>query len=250
MPKKSTHKLDAYLSRLGKEPDHKIAVEAGVSRSLIISFRKKHDIPAYEGYKFGPENPPPAARAAAAKGASTASAPKAAAPKAPKAPAPKATGKAPAAKPASASVAPAPAPVAAEGSFRGRKSALDAFLEMLGRLPDAEVAKLAHVTPENVRTYRTRRGIAASWPEAGKPRQPRAAAPGKAASAPAPAAPPVTAGARSVFSVSVDVGGTAKTYAIVAANLNDGVLTANALVHAKHANGHVKGIAFVAELLG
>jgi hypothetical protein len=40
---------------------------------------------------------------------------------------------------------------------------LDAHVALLGKVPDAEVAKLAGVTAENVRTYRHRRGIPALW---------------------------------------------------------------------------------------
>lgn len=47
--------------------------------------------------------------------------------------------------------------------FRGRRSALDPFAHLLGTVPDQEIAKLAGVTPENVRTYRQRRGIEADW---------------------------------------------------------------------------------------
>ncbi|MSP54156.1 MAG: hypothetical protein EXR69_00890 [Myxococcales bacterium] len=269
MPRKSTHKLDSFLPRLGKEPDHKIANEAGVSRSLVISFRKKHNIAAYEGYKFGADNPPPAARAAAAKAPQAAQkkpGPTARA-KAPQAAPPRA----PSVKPAPSAPAPAQAESAADAGFRGRKSALDAYVEMLGKLPDAEIAKLAHVTPENVRTYRTRRHIAADWPEASKarvgrprgqtsrpaaaPPAPVAVAPARVAEAPAPkVAPPkvapVVSEARSIFSVSVDIGGSMRTYAVAASNINDGVVSANALVQRRHPNGIVKSISFVAELLG
>lgn len=44
-----------------------------------------------------------------------------------------------------------------------RKSKLDPFMDKVGVLPDAEVAALAGVSAENVRAYRKRRGIAATW---------------------------------------------------------------------------------------
>ena len=44
-----------------------------------------------------------------------------------------------------------------------RKSKLDACVRLIGTLPDKEVAEQAGVTAENVRTYRIRRGIPASW---------------------------------------------------------------------------------------
>lgn len=44
-----------------------------------------------------------------------------------------------------------------------RASRLDAFANVIGRVPDRDVAGRAGMTPENVRMYRRRRGIAASW---------------------------------------------------------------------------------------
>ena len=44
-----------------------------------------------------------------------------------------------------------------------RKSKLDACVHLIGTVPDKEVAERAGVTAENVRTYRIRRGIPASW---------------------------------------------------------------------------------------
>ena len=52
--------LEPYASSLGKVPDHKVAEQAGVSRAIVIAFRKRLGIPAYNGYKFGaPGNPAP-----------------------------------------------------------------------------------------------------------------------------------------------------------------------------------------------
>ncbi|MFH1467932.1 MAG: hypothetical protein ABIO70_26335 [Pseudomonadota bacterium] len=44
-----------------------------------------------------------------------------------------------------------------------RKSKLDPFLAQVGVVPDADVAALAGVSAESVRTYRKRRGIPAGW---------------------------------------------------------------------------------------
>ena len=44
-----------------------------------------------------------------------------------------------------------------------RRSKVDPFFDQLGEVPDTEIAKLAGVTPENVRAYRKRRGIPARW---------------------------------------------------------------------------------------
>lgn len=45
----------------------------------------------------------------------------------------------------------------------GRSSRLDAFADIIGTLPDREVAERAGMTTENVRMYRHRRGIPATW---------------------------------------------------------------------------------------
>jgi hypothetical protein len=42
-----------FADRLGREPDHVIARDAGVSRAFVVSYRKRRGIQAYEGYKFG-----------------------------------------------------------------------------------------------------------------------------------------------------------------------------------------------------
>ena len=44
-----------------------------------------------------------------------------------------------------------------------RKSKLDACAHLIGTLPDKEVAEQTGVTAENVRTWRIRRGIPATW---------------------------------------------------------------------------------------
>ena len=44
-----------------------------------------------------------------------------------------------------------------------RRSKVDPFCDQLGEVPDTEIAKLAGVTPENVRAFRQRRGISAKW---------------------------------------------------------------------------------------
>ena len=151
MPARFTHKLDAFRSRLGKEPDHAIARDAGVSRSLVSGFRKKHGIAAYTGYKFGQGNRPPP------------------------------THWAPAASRTDRAHARAVAAAGASPAFRGRRSALDAFTPQLGSVPDSEIARHAGVTAENVRTYRVRRGIPAAWPAAGRS---RATPPGNSAAGP------------------------------------------------------------------
>ena len=66
---------------------------------------------------------------------------------------------------------------------RPRKSKLDPFMDKVGIVPDREVAELAGVSAENVRAFRKRRGIPASWRAAEQSR-------------PAPASAPVSAPAK------------------------------------------------------
>ncbi|MBC04392.1 MAG: hypothetical protein CMJ34_13990 [Phycisphaerae bacterium] len=44
-----------------------------------------------------------------------------------------------------------------------RRSKLDPYFDQLGKVPDAEIAARAGVTPENVRAYRSRHGIEANY---------------------------------------------------------------------------------------
>ncbi len=50
--------LSAYTRQLGMVPDHTIAEDAGVSRTLVVNYRKRLGIQAYNGYK----QPAPASR--------------------------------------------------------------------------------------------------------------------------------------------------------------------------------------------
>lgn len=210
MPARSVHKLDAFRARLGKEPDHAVAGDAGVSRSLVSGYRKKHGIGAYTGYKFGVRERPTAVAGP--------------------------VGRASAGRERSPSAAGASqASLASARSFRGRRSALDAFSQILGAVPDSEVARQAGVTSENVRTYRLRRGIPAAWPAAPKGR------PGAGA--------PAESGSRAVFTVSIEVGGVGYTYAIAAQSISEGVALAQDLAGRRHPGAVVKGLSHVAELL-
>ncbi|MEK7105348.1 MAG: hypothetical protein AAB865_01555 [Patescibacteria group bacterium] len=45
--------LDPYRHLLGQKPDHEIARQAGVSRTLVGEWRRGLGVEAYQGYKFG-----------------------------------------------------------------------------------------------------------------------------------------------------------------------------------------------------
>lgn len=179
--------LEPYTSMLGKIPDHKVAEQAGVSRAIVIAFRKRLGIPAYDGYKFGtPGNP----------------APNRPTPAAPNDPRP----------------------------FRGRRSALDPYTHLLGTVPDHEIAKLAGVTPENVRTYRQRRSIHAGWVVERDP------------------APP-GASDMAAWVVTVEVGAESHRYAILAPDIGTAAGTAIRKATSRHPGAVVKGLQRIADVL-
>lgn len=127
-------RIAALESLLGVEPDGVVAKRAGVARKTVVEYRKLKGIAAYRG-DAGASSPAPVRVAAAASTARSARANVA------------------------APVSPAPAP----SSVPNRSSRLDAFLELVGVLPDREVAQRAGMSTENVRMYRARRGIPARW---------------------------------------------------------------------------------------
>lgn len=231
--------LAPYRSRLGKVPDQQIADLANVSRTLVVNYRKKLNIAAYQGHKA----------AAASRPAEGGSRP-----------------------------------------FRGRRSALEAYAEMLGKVPDADVARLAGVTAENVRTYRQRRNIPASWQQGleGGPAEvappqaapaPTAPAPkrakGKASPAPLPARAPSPAPAPprevvgeaappprpakevaaaepsrivTAYLVLVETEQGPRSYALVAGDIASAAAEASERVAAKHPGAAIRSIQRVAEL--
>jgi hypothetical protein len=177
-----------------------IAREAGVSRALIIAYRKRLGIPPYEGYKFGNVGNPVSLRRTSVGGAE------------------------PRSRPPSA--------------FRGRRSQLDPYLDVLGKVPDAEVAAMAGVTPENVRTYRGRRGIPALW-------QARRSARENAEERPDLESAPE----RTAYLVNVDRSGAAAGYAIIANDFADAARVAVELVARHHPGSAIKAIQRIGSLL-
>jgi hypothetical protein len=117
--------LVPFMHELGKVPDHIIAEKAGVSRAVTVSYRNKLGIAAYTGHRKGSKSPEILNQ--------------------------EQTERRSAAK--------------LKKSFRGRRSLLEQYRDRLGVVPDAEIAKEAGVTAENVRTYRKRRNILAQWRE-------------------------------------------------------------------------------------
>jgi len=259
---KTYPELDKRRDLLGTVPDATVAELAGTSPSIVGRYRRKYNIPAYQGYKFGHDEARKGAEEVIEKveaGAPLKEVVKAAekvADRTPPAPASQTeapvrrskispfrdkVGKIPDREIAAlAGVTPeavrmfrrrhgiqlatrvaAPAP-ASERKPRRRRSKLDPFNDLLGKVPDAEVAAMAGVTSENVRAYRRRHGIAAEWRTAEAPvaaPAPAAAAPVAAApvaAAPVAAAPAASTGAEAY---GVKVAGNDSEYFIVGADI-------------------------------
>ncbi len=136
---KSYPELEKLKHLLGTVPDHVIAEQAGTSASIVGRFRRRHGIPAYDGYKFGAGGVRKGEKAEASPDAAKAEA------------APKAEATAPKAD--------AAAPAQDTGYPRRKRSKIAPYHDMLGKVPDAEIADLAGVSREAVRMYRSRHGI-------------------------------------------------------------------------------------------
>lgn len=175
--------LTPFQALLGAVPDQQIADLAGVSRALVVAYRKRLGVAAYTGHRNPPDQRP-----------------------------------------------------AAPADFRGRRSALDPFVDQLGRIPDAEIARLAGVTAENVRAYRARRGI----PPASEAPVPSAETP----AVPTPPRAPATA-----FLVGVDTREGPRNYVILAADIAEAARTADARVADRHPEATIRSIQRVAEVL-
>ncbi len=294
--------VGTYLPLLGTVPDQYIADKAGVSRSVIVNYRKRLGIAAYDGHRTGVRTVVPvvvaqvkrgpgrprkdaapivAARPAAlppVKVTRLAAAPFVPVPTVPE----KLDGRTRAARIARSGgnvAAPPPAAAAQEEGFRGRRSAIDPFISLLGKVSDVEIAQRAGVTPENVRTYRMRRNIGAPGKSEPAPVAAPVAAPVRAVApvkapvvavraapvkvAPAPIPAPVvvksapaaapaavsTTAARSAFVVAVETAQGPRSYALIAGDIAEAARLAVQGVAARHRDGAIKSIMKVADLL-
>lgn len=212
-PRSRESALTPFVPQLGRVPDQQIADLAGVSRALVVNFRKKLGIAAYDGYRSAP------AGVTADEGG--------------------------------------------EREFRGRRSALDPFAELLGKVTDGEIARRAGVTAENVRAYRHRRGIPALGEpprpapvQAAAPPDPPPSAPPANLPEPPPPAPfaPVDPAASSpavptAFLVTVDTSSGARGYAVVARDIAEAARNALQRLETRHPEATIRSIQRIAELL-
>jgi hypothetical protein len=145
--------LEGFLADLGKLPDDVIADRAGLSRGVVGRYRRERGIEAYDGYKFQDGHAPlgaPAVKRGPGR-------PKGSRNKARPGRPPKVPGGVPA--------------------RRGPRGKLEPFADLIGTVPDAEVAALAGVSRPSVATWRHRRGIAPAARVGAAVRRARAAAP-------------------------------------------------------------------------
>lgn len=280
MPRQRTvdSTLEPYRDELGKVPDQQIADRSGVSRAAVVNFRKRLGIEAYEGYKFvagggratAPEVPVKRGRGRPRKVVVEGTEP------APKPERRKPGRKSRAEKEAAAAAAlaaPAPEPTSTDaGAFRGRKSALDPYLHLLGKMSDKELSVLANVSTENVRAYRQRRGIASARASRKEEEEttvvtaPVAAPVATSVSAaPAPvvvvapvATPaavvvpaPASAKGHTAYAVGWSTeGGASGTYVVLAADMRGAASAAEMALAARHPGAVLQSLSRVAEVLG
>ncbi len=164
-------KLDAFRHLLGTIPDHEVALLANMNRQSVMEYRRARGIPAAGRLAASALVGPDAGTVGAA--AEPVEEPS------------------PAVRPSNQSQAPAPAARTkpTESSFLlpgeldaspprpvapriGRPSKLAAHRDLIGALPDAEVAARAGVAVERVRDVRRSLGIAEVKPLYGSPRRP------------------------------------------------------------------------------
>jgi hypothetical protein len=214
-------KLDEFRSVIGKIPDKEVAARAGMSVEGVRLYRKRNNIELEPGARLKRGRRPKSASGAPA-----------AAPR-------KATQKR--------------ARRAAQAGPRRRISKLDPYRDMLGKFPDREVADRAGVTAENVRAYRRRHSIPATWREEGEeasplPKRGRGRPPGVA---PRHATRPGRMGAgQQGYSVHVVVGTTTHEYMIIAADISSAAESAQATIRSRHPNGEITAIRHLGPALG
>lgn len=135
---KSRSKLDAFKDLIGTVTDAEVAAMAGVTAEAVRIYRRRHGMSSRREVQ---------ARAEAVAQATVAPV-------------------------AVVEVAPAADETASDAdsskkSPQRRSSKLDSYMDLVGTLPDREVATMAGVTPENVRAFRRRHNIPARWRDEG-----------------------------------------------------------------------------------
>lgn len=278
-----TSALVPFVHELGRVPDSVIAEKAGVSRAVTVSYRNQLGIAPYEGHRQKKKSETKTETSTletteAAMPKAKSGRPRGRPRKNPVTPAVPTVESTPAVTVAANPTESAPvvaarkrgrprknvvapevvaAPVAPvvevvesvrSRSFRGRKSVLEAYVHMLGRQSDADVARLAGVTAENVRTYRHRRGIMAEWREGDAPVGEMTEA---AVVEVAPVVVHEVKGTSGVaFLVGIEVAGATHQHVVVAADITGAAVVAVEGAARRYPGGNVRSVERLAELLG
>ena len=269
-----TDHLDAVREKMGTIPDHEVAVLCNSTAAIVGRYRRKHGIPAYQGYKFVKGAKPPAPKSGKPRKPRKARASKlepfrdevgklpdkvlaekagvsvegvrmyrkrhgiSLSPEA-RQPRGRKAKNPPAAPAAPVEASPTEASVAeaAPPRRRKRRSKLDPFRESIGTVSDRIIAEKAGVSVQAVRQYRRRHDIPAA-PRGAKAAAPEAAAPVAAPVAAAPEAAASAAVQNWGFSVRIQRGDNEETAFLIASN----IIEAANLATAAAADGRIIGL--------
>ena len=132
---------------------------------------------------------------------------------------------------------------------RRRNSRLDPYLELLGDIPDRDLADRAGVTPENVRAYRVRRGIPARW--RGEGGEAEAVSPGakKAQVQPQASVPRPAADVNYAYRVVAEVANESREYVVFASNMADAAVLASNKLQKLSSHALLRELTLVGEAL-
>lgn len=132
-------------------------------------------------------------------------------------------------------------------AFAGRRSQVHPYLNLLGTVPDSEIASMAGVTMQNVRAYRIRRGIEADWRSRTKTKSvAEVAAPLREVRDAADVPQQAT---RWAYRVNVEVGDENREFIVVGDSLSDAAIQAEGRLAERIPRARVLGIATLAEAL-
>jgi hypothetical protein len=215
-------KLDAHRAVIGKIPDRDVAAKAGMSIGGVRLYRKRNKIELEPGARLKRGRKPKSA---------TSDTP----------------------MPRRAEVKRASARTPAPNGPRRRISKLDPYINMLGKVSDAEVAAKAGVTPANVSAYRKRHNIPAARKQDGGTTAPstkrgrgRPPGPARRESTRLRSA----GGGQQGYSINVLVGTTTHEYLVIAADISSAADQAQATIRGRHPNGEITAIRHLGAALG
>jgi hypothetical protein len=135
--------------------------------------------------------------------------------------------------------------------FRGRRSKLDPYRDLLGSVPDGDVAVRAGVTTENVRAYRRRRGITAVWRDgSGRPSIDSVVSPSNGSM---PSTRPSRRAARSAatwaYRVTAGVAAEEHEFVVLGSSLSDAAVQAERRLSQRNPRARLLSVAVLAEAL-